>query len=589
MSMSKERSIRTERTLVFGTAGVLLLAVGFAFWSIVRSGSDSAAYLDRSLEGQQQLLHVRLSGLVHELEQALVLERSMLQANAVGSDPEQLLEHWRPLLEGHWSLSKVAVADEYGNETALLRKGDVVGLRRTVEGSQHEASTTVELAGLFDGVQGDSALEKGIYDPRTRVWFGKALEDARDTPIWTFVRIEEGGSSRLQLSLLVRASDANAPFRVVMFEADPERISWLDQQRTTQEHSASLVMNSDGHILNRTNNIEDEELRAALISASEHWNRERNKGPFKWFHMEKEYMASFSPYALNGETLYTGILMDTALVAPLLQNERSVLYTLASLLSILCALLGTLWWRGRAAAAEVRKQERRSRSQELRLAKVLGEREVLNREVHHRVKNNLQVVSSLLNLQAIGLDDGPVREEFLRGKQRIDTIALVHHKLYALKDLRNVDLGLFFDALTQASAEYNEPHSRTVSFDVDTQGLKCDQDTAIGLGIILCELMANAFRHAFPYATGGHIDVQVQAVEGDLHRLVVKDNGKGLDPDSQNGKGKLGLEIVEALADQLDGSFHTRTNGGTTFEVLFRMRPVNGSANAIPAEADSLQ
>lgn len=587
--MSKERSIRTERTLVFGTAGVLLFTVGFALWSIVRSGSDSAAHLDLAVDGQQQLLRVRISGLVHELEQSLVLERTMLEAYAAGYNTEKLVERWMPLLQGHWSLTKVAVADEFGNETALLRKGDGLVLRRTFEGSQYGTSTTVELDGAMELVQKDSVSEKGTYDPRARLWFGKALEDARDAPIWTFIRIEEGGPSRLQLSLLVRATDANSPFRVMMFEADPERISWLDQRQIGQERAALLVMNSDGHILNRTNNIEDEELRGALTSASQRWNTERTKGPFRWFHGEQEYMASFSPYSLNGETLYTGVVMNAGLVAPLVQRERSVLYTLGSLLSILCILLGTLWWRGRAAAAEVRKQERRSRSQELRLAKVLGEREVLNREVHHRVKNNLQVVSSLLNLQATGLDDGPVRDEFLRGKQRIDTIALVHHKLYALKDLRNVDLGLFFAALAQASAEYNEPLSHTVSFDVDTQGLKCDQDTAIGLGIILCELMANAFRHAFPYATGGHIDVQVQAVEGDLHRLVVKDNGKGLDPNSQSGKGKLGLEIVEALADQLDGSFHTRTNGGTTFEVLFRMRPVNGSANTIAIETDGLQ
>jgi two-component sensor histidine kinase len=84
--------------------------------------------------------------------------------------------------------------------------------------------------------------------------------------------------------------------------------------------------------------------------------------------------------------------------------------------------------------------------------------------------------------------------------------------------------------------------------------------------------MANCYEHAFPYPTGGHIDVVVQNVEGDLHRLVVKDNGKGLPDGPAAGPGKLGLEIVAALAEQLDGSFHIRTNGGVTFEVLFRQR-----------------
>ncbi len=582
--MSKEGSIRTERALVFATAGVLALALGFSLWAITRSDNGSNTYLDRALESEQQLLRIRLTGLVHELEQALVLEGALLDTAGGPPGTNGLVGRWRPLLEGHWALTQVAIADEYGNETALLRNGAGTLVRSTSEGSQYKPSTIIALDGTDVTV-----VDSLRYDPRSQLWFSRALEDARDVPIWTIYRHELDSLRRLRLSLLLRAKDNTDPFHVVMFEADPKRISWLDHQYASIDQHAFLVLNSDGQILDRTHDSSETELEAAMRSAAARWNSDRIKGLFSLMEGERGYVASFAPYALNGQTLYTGAVLDTSVVGPLVEHERMVLNVLGIILIVLTGLLGSLWWRSRTAAAELREQERRSRSQELRLAKALGEREVLNREVHHRVKNNLQVVSSLLNLQAAGLDDGPVRDEFLRGKHRIDTIALVHHKLYALKDLRNVDLALFFDALTQAAAEYNEPQSHTVSFEVETQGLKCDQDTAIGLGIILCELMSNAFQHAFPYATGGHIDVQVQAVEGDLHRLVVKDNGKGLDPDTQTGKGKLGLEIVDALADQLDGSFHTRTNGGTTFEVLFRMRVANDSANTIDPEADSLQ
>lgn len=585
--MSKAGSILTERALVFATAGVLAITVGFALWSIIRSGNASRAYLERAVESEQQLMRVRLVGLVHELEHALGLEAAMLETAQNGPDSAQLLGHWAALMNGHWSFTMVALADENGNETAVLRTDEGLTLRHTEEGSQNGPSNTAILSQGSDEEVTDSVIIRTVYDPRTSLWFSKALEDARSAPIWTFFRIHEDGPIRLQLSLLLRATGPDGPFRVVMFEIDPARIPWLDQQRSNIDRPAMLVMHSEGHILDRNTGSEDTDPHKALLSATEEWNNKRTKDPFVSMFGGKEYLASFSPYALNGETLYTGVLLDAEPLTPMVRHERSVLLVLGSLLLMLTVLLGSLWWRSRVAAAELRRQERRSRSQELRLAKALGEREVLNREVHHRVKNNLQVVTSLLNLQASGLDDGPVRDEFLRGKQRIDTIALVHHKLYALKDLRNVDLALFFGALTKATAEYNEPQSHTVSFDVDTQGLKCDQDTAIGLGMILCELMSNAFRHAFPYATGGHIDVQVQAVEGDLHRLVVKDNGKGIDPGSMSGQGKLGLEIVEALADQLDGSFHSRTNGGTTFEVLFRMRTPGTSANAMVSEADS--
>jgi len=201
------------------------------------------------------------------------------------------------------------------------------------------------------------------------------------------------------------------------------------------------------------------------------------------------------------------------------------------------------------------------------------------------VKNNLQVVSSLLNLQASRLEEGPVRQEFLRGKRRIDTIALVHHKLYGSDDLRNVDLMSFFGGLVDALKEMHKPGSKAVSHVIQVDGLKADQDTAIELGIILCELVSNAYQHAFPHATGGHIDIGLHQVEGGLYRLVVKNNGKNLPTDYKAGAGKLGLEIVDALASQLDGSFHIRTNGSLTFEVLFRM--LKGSASPDPVSGDT--
>ena len=93
--------------------------------------------------------------------------------------------------------------------------------------------------------------------------------------------------------------------------------------------------------------------------------------------------------------------------------------------------------------------------------------------------------------------------------------------------------------------------------------------------MILCELVGNCYQHAFPYATGGHIEVTVRHVEGDLHRLVVKDNGLGLGAGPTDGTGKLGLEIVEALSSQLDGNFKMSSSAGVTFDVLFRMsKPV---------------
>ena len=250
-------------------------------------------------------------------------------------------------------------------------------------------------------------------------------------------------------------------------------------------------------------------------------------------------------------------------------------------LLVLLAISGTWAFLRKRRDARVRRfQQLRSQNQERKLAKALGEREVLDREVHHRVKNNLQVVSSLLNLQAMRLAEGKVKEEFMRGKRRIDSMALVHHKLYALQDLRGIDLDLFFRELMDALLKDLDPTNGSVSHEVRTGGVQADADTAIQLGIILSELFINCHQHAFPHGSGGHVEVQLDLVEDRLYRLVVRDNGVGMGERRPDGDTRLGLEIVEALAEQLDGSLHvTSGSTGTAVEVLFRMNANEASGS----------
>ncbi|MCB0773559.1 MAG: ATP-binding protein, partial [Flavobacteriales bacterium] len=145
----------------------------------------------------------------------------------------------------------------------------------------------------------------------------------------------------------------------------------------------------------------------------------------------------------------------------------------------------------------------------------------------------------------------------------------VHHKLYRQQDLAAIDLGVFLDDLAKAISAMFEPASRRVSHGVDANGIRCDADTAIQLGMLCCELLANCHQHAFPYATGGHIAITVRQGEGDSLVMEVNDNGQGFDPDAR-GDAALGLEVVEALAGQLDGSVHITQDGGTHARVVFR-------------------
>lgn len=560
----------SDNGLFTAVMAVILLGVGFIIWSFMRMQDRQLELSEQGLVRKQQLLHARLDGMFSEWSEDL---REEAAAAARVDSASQLTTRWLSLLASHWSIASIRLADELGNETAVYRDDDVLHLVVTREGSKFERTWTARLNA--DGIpDGAPRPWKAIpdYDPRERIWFSKALEDSRDEPTWSLKQTGDTLHPDLQVSYLIRPSSDSVPYHVIMFDVDLKRSEWMDTRSSALVDMGATLLNDEGLQLNPTDPRKDELHTRVETKAIAMWTTEKWRGPFIVEEGPMRCRALVTPYMLNGQTLFTLTMIDLAEVNGWTRAERTTLWIMAGIMGMLVALLIWLWLRRRDIDEEVRRQVKQSRTQELRLTKALGERDVLNREVHHRVKNNLQVVSSLLNLQAMRLDDGAVRDEFLRGKRRIDTIALVHHKLYGLADLRNVDLNLFFTGLIEALGEMHLPQSRTISREVHTNGVMADQDTAIELGIVLCELVSNAFQHAFPYATGGHIEAHMKPIEGDLFRLVVKDNGKGLNDGYATGSGKLGLEIVEALAEQLDGTFHTRSNGGVTFEVVFRMR-----------------
>lgn len=549
----------TDRLLLVGILAVLGSMLGVVASGFIELAAFDRRIVDRELEHTQQLLRYRLDRLIGELSTDLVEEANAIELMDSVHTPD-LLTRWRPVFAAQWAITAIRLADERGHEIALLRTADTLLLRETMPGTRDRRTSTVT----------DTAAQR--YDPRKQSWFSKALEEARGQPVWHLERDVDMTGHLLQLSLLIRGNTSDAPYHVIAADVDLERSQWLDLRTAPLDRTGVVLLDGDGQpVLDGPEHFGD--TLTAAAAAVHAWNADRTRWPFPLEHQGVDHRAQISAYNANGITLYTGCVIENRSVVKWTRPGRIIVWTGVVLVVLLSALLVWAWRRSREADERLRRQTKRSRSQERKLVKALGEREVLNREVHHRVKNNLQVVSSLLNLQSSRLDDGPVKDEFLRGKQRIDTIALVHHKLYGSNDLRNVDLQAFINGLIEGLSAMHKPQHTAISHDVKTANLHTDQDTAIELGIIVCELVANAYQHAFPYATGGHIDIHVQHVEGDLHRLVVKDNGRGLPDGYAQGNGKMGLEIVEVMAEQLDGSFHMHTNGGVTFEVLFRMQP----------------
>jgi sensor domain CHASE-containing protein len=196
------------------------------------------------------------------------------------------------------------------------------------------------------------------------------------------------------------------------------------------------------------------------------------------------------------------------------------------------------------------------------------EKEVLLKEIHHRVKNNMQIISSLLSLQSTYIRDSAAREIFKESQNRVKSMALIHEKLYHSKSLANVDIDEYVRDLT-ADLVRSYGAGGKVTLKIDVGDISLGVDTAIPCGLIINELVSNSLKHAFPHGEG-EVHVRVRSV-GNRIELTVADNGVGM-PDTDFKKTEtLGLRLVVILVeDQLNGEIKLESNGGTAFCITFR-------------------
>lgn len=196
----------------------------------------------------------------------------------------------------------------------------------------------------------------------------------------------------------------------------------------------------------------------------------------------------------------------------------------------------------------------------------LMEKEVMLKEIHHRVKNNLQIVSSLLELQAFQLSDPVVRLLFNESQTRVRSMAMVHEKIYQSDDLSSINYRDYLEQLVAYLFESYMP--RHIKTDIDADEVMMNIDIAVPLGIIVNELITNSLKYAFPGDRKGTIFARLSQRE-DKVELVVGDDGVGLPASILNGeRTTLGLELVNALVQQLDAELEISTDKGTRFTIL---------------------
>jgi len=246
------------------------------------------------------------------------------------------------------------------------------------------------------------------------------------------------------------------------------------------------------------------------------------------------------------------------------QKKKTTLYVIILGLMILLFLITVF------GLVKKQKKSKILNQKNIIINKTLKEKDFLIKEIHHRVKNNFQLVSSLLDLQTKGVEDKKARELAIEGKNRIRSMALIHQKLYQNNEgLINFDE--YVRLLVEEIQNIYLQKGRVVKNSIISENIKLDLDTAIPLGLIINELITNAYKYAFDNSSDNQLSISILQKKKDEYFLKVSDSGDGIKAGvSVKKMTSLGLRLVNRLVRQLSGSLKYYNNNGATFEITFK-------------------
>ena len=210
----------------------------------------------------------------------------------------------------------------------------------------------------------------------------------------------------------------------------------------------------------------------------------------------------------------------------------------------------------------------------------LIEKETLLREVHHRVKNNLQLISSLLNLQLKSKEEKSVEEMFNECQNRVKAISLIHEKLYQTNQITRIDFDKYIKSLATSLLKSFGITSSRIRITSKAENVFLTMDSAIPCGLIINELVTNSLKHAFKHGMSGEIVVDMKYRQDNKFVLTVKDNGLGLPSTLMVEKPEtLGFSLIQSLIRQLDAKLEIEINKGTEFSITFSILNIRGGNN----------
>ncbi|MBN1649628.1 MAG: hypothetical protein JW874_16435 [Spirochaetales bacterium] len=249
----------------------------------------------------------------------------------------------------------------------------------------------------------------------------------------------------------------------------------------------------------------------------------------------------------------------------LLYKDESFLekYRYQIILAVFILLLQTFW------IIILIIQLKQRRKVELQLKKSLTEKEILLREIHHRVKNNLAIVSSFLALQSSNISDQNIQSYFLSSQNRIRSMALIHELLYKDENLKHIDLQEYINQLVNEIIYSYHEKAHNIELRLAVEDIKISFDILISLGLIINEIVSNSMKHAFAGVKNPSLEIKIYQ-RGSSVFLETKDNGSGIpDEDNSEQKGTIGSLLIKALVQQIHGKLEITANGGTRYVISF--------------------
>jgi len=235
-------------------------------------------------------------------------------------------------------------------------------------------------------------------------------------------------------------------------------------------------------------------------------------------------------------------------------------------------VMNTKWQDEPAYLVSIRDITERQKAEE-KIKASLREKELLLKEIHHRVKNNLAVISSLLSMQSREAKESETQILLKESQNRIKSMALIHEKLYKTEDLSKIDFGDYIQSLADHLLETYRLDLSFINTEVKAENIFFGIDTAIPLGLMINELISNCFKHAFVDQAQARICITMHKYNSEFFKLIVKDNGVGFPEKFDiNQQKSLGMTIIKALVEQLRGEIKVINNQGTEVQVKFTAR-----------------